>query len=168
MNELEAKDLPSNKCCRLVVFALDEQRYALRLSVVERVVRVVAITPLPKAPPIVLGVVNFQGRVLPLLDVRQRFRLLPREMHLSDQLVLAHTARRPVLLLVDKVVGVIERSAEGLVSADRILPQLEYVEGVTQFEDSLVLIHDLDRFLSLEEEHLLRRALADYQEAGNA
>ena len=59
---------------QIVVFALDEPRYALPLSAVERVVRAVEITPLPKAPEIVLGVINMQGQVVPAVDIRKRFR----------------------------------------------------------------------------------------------
>lgn len=168
MSQSESKNSRGDRWHRLVVLTLDEQRYALRLDVVETVVHMVEITRLPKAPPIVLGIVNFRGPVLPVLDVRQRFNLPPREIRLSDQLILAHTTRRPVVLLVDTVVEVIERSTNELVPTERILFGVEYIEGVTKLEDGLVLIHDLDRFLSLEEEIVLGRALTDFQEAGNA
>jgi len=49
------------------VFALDGQRYALALHQVQRVIRVVAITPLPQAPAIVLGVIDLGGVVIPSL-----------------------------------------------------------------------------------------------------
>lgn len=87
----------------LIIFTLDDQRYALPLPAVDRVVRMVAIIPLPNAPDIVLGVVNFQGRVIPVIDVRRRFRLPEREIALTDQLLVAHTARRPVALVADAV-----------------------------------------------------------------
>jgi len=47
-----------DKMKQFVTFELDDQRYALFLSSVERIVRIVEITPLPRAPEIVLGVVN--------------------------------------------------------------------------------------------------------------
>lgn len=168
MKRPDAKALLPDTRQRFVVFTLDEKSYALRLGVVECVVGAVEINPLPKAPTIALGIVNFRGQVLPVFNVRQRFRLPPRETRLSDQLVLAHTAKRSVLLLVDSVIGVIERSAEKLIPAERILPRMKYVEGVTKLNGGLVLIHDLDKFLSLEEEELLTRVLADFQEARNA
>jgi purine-binding chemotaxis protein CheW len=62
-----------DKLNQLVVLTLDEQRYALHLSAVERIVRMVEITPLPKAPQIVLGVVNVQGRIVPIVNIRKRF-----------------------------------------------------------------------------------------------
>ena len=68
----------------LVAFALNEQRYALRLAIVERIVRMVEITPLPNAPDIVLGVVNLQGRIIPIFNIRRRFGLEEREPDLDD------------------------------------------------------------------------------------
>src|SRR3990172_5353590 len=50
---------------QLVVFHLDEQRYALHLACVERTVAAVEVTPLPGAPGIVAGIVNVQGSVVP-------------------------------------------------------------------------------------------------------
>jgi len=143
----------------LIVFALDRQRYALPLPVVDRVVRMVAITPLPKAPDIVLGVVNIQGRVIPVIDMRRRFRLPEREIALTDQLVVAHTVRRPVALVADAVEDVITCAEQSLIAAENILSKVEYVEGVVKLTDGLILIHDLDKFLSLEEESSLDQAL---------
>jgi purine-binding chemotaxis protein CheW len=126
---------------------------------VERVVRVVEVTPLPQAPDIVLGVVNVQGRVIPVVNPRRRFRLPERDIALTDQLVIAHTTRRPVALVVDAVTGVLEYSGREAVGARDIVPGMEYVEGVVKLADGLVLIHDLDRFLSLDEVTALDRAI---------
>lgn len=146
---------------RLVVLTLGDQRYGLPLSAVERVVRVVDVTPLPQAPDIVLGVVNIQGRVIPVVNVRRRFRLPERDLALTDQLVIAHTARRPVALAADTVTGVLEYSAKETVRARDIVADIEYVEGVVKLADGLVLIHDLDKFLSLKEETALDRVIED-------
>lgn len=143
----------------LIVFSLDRQRYALPLHAVDRVVRMVAITPLPKAPDIVLGVVNIQGRVIPVINMRRRFRLPERAIALTDQLVVAHTALRPVALVADAVLDVIAYPAQSLIAAEDVLPNIEYVEGVVKLADGLILIHDLNKFLSLEEENFLAHAL---------
>lgn len=143
----------------LVVFTLNDQRYSLPLSAVGRVVRAVEITPLPKAPDIVLGVINVQGRVIPVIDVRRRFGLPEREMALTDHLMLARGARRMVALVVDSVEGVLRYSEQKAVRPQDVLPDLPYVKGVVKLDDGLILIHDLDTFLSLEEEADLERAL---------
>ena len=147
------------KSGRYVIFTLDEQRYALHLSAVERIVRAVEVTPLPRAPEIVLGIINMQGRIIPAVNIRRRFHLPEREIDLSDQLIIAHTAKRTVALVVDEVVDVIEHARHEVVPTQQVLPGVKYVEGVVKLEDGMVLIHDLDKFLSLEEEKVLDKAL---------
>ena len=146
---------------QLVVFRLDDQRYALHLAVVERVVRMVDITPLPKAPEIVLGVVNVQGRILPVVHLRRRFRFAERAIHLSDHLIIARTSKRTVALVVDEVSSVVSCSAQEVRTVQTILPAVEYVQGVLRLEDGMVLIHDLDTALSLAEEQTLDAALQE-------
>lgn len=144
---------------QLVVFKLADQRYALHLSAVERVVRIAELTTLPKAPEIVLGIINFRGCVVPVVDTRRRFGLPAREIHLSDHLIIARTSKRVVALLADAVAGVVEHSRAAITAANEILHTLDYVEGVIKLEDGLVFIHDLDTFLSAVEEQTLERAL---------
>ena len=148
-----------------MVFKLDAQAYALYLSVVEKVVRAAEITPLPKAPEIVLGVVNWRGRVIPVVNMRARFGLPAHEIDLSDQFIFARTMKRVVALIADSVDDVIFHSWEDIISPERIVPGIEYIDGVAKLEDGLLLIHDLDRFLSLEEEDALDRALKSAPES---
>ena len=156
MNSLQLKDH-----MQIVVFSLDEPRYALDLLTVERVVRAVEITHLPKAPEIVLGVINMQGQVIPVVDVRKRFRLPEREINIDDRFIISRTSRRLVALVVDDVTGVQKLGNREIVSAKQALPFAEYIKGVAKVEDDLVLIYDLDRFLSLDEEQKLDEALSE-------
>jgi purine-binding chemotaxis protein CheW len=167
---MPANDLsqPLPQTDSLVVFTLESQRYALRLAAVERVVRMVEITLAPKAPESVLGVINMQGQIIPVLNLRQRFGLPEHDPCLSDHLVMAHTARRLVALAVDAVTGVIKCSAAEVTAADTILPGLMYVQGIIRLADGLVFIHDLDTFLSLQEEHALDETMRQTEEGGDA
>jgi len=149
---------------QLVVFRLDQHRYALPLAVVERVVRAAEVTPLPKAPEIVLGAIDVHGRVLPVLDVRRRFLLRSRHIRPADWFLLAHTTRRMVALLVDESEGVIERPHDGIVDATLIAPGLDHFPGIVRLDDGMVLIHDLETFLSLDEARTLRDAMGDQPE----
>ena len=148
-----------NQAHRLVVFVLDEQHYAVPLSAVERIVRMVEITSIPRTPEIVLGVINARGRIIPVVDIRKRFCLPAREPHPSDQLLIARTSKRGVALVVDAVSGVVALSSQEVVWGETILADLVYVTGVVKRPDGLILIHDLDRFLSLDEEQALHDAV---------
>lgn len=144
---------------QLVGFSLDNHNYALNLAAVDRIVHVVELAPLPKAPEIILGIINFSGRIIAVADIRRRFRLADKETGLYDFLVIAKTSKREIAFIADMVTGVIECPEEEVTTADRIVPGLEYLEGVLKLKDGLIFIHDLERFLSLDEENSLDEAM---------
>lgn len=144
----------------LVIFSLEGRRYALDLPRVSRVVRAVAVTPLPGAPAIVSGLIDLGGAVVPVVNLRERFNLPARPVQLTDQFVIASTGRRTVALRVDASHGVIDGAPEAIVPGDGILPGLGLVDGAVKRPDGLILIHDLGRLLSLDDEATLARALA--------
>lgn len=146
---------------QLVPFLLDDCRYALHLDVVDRIIPAVELTPIPKAPEVVLGLINIRGKIIPVLNIRRRFRLPDRETELTDHFIIADTSKRTVALPADSVSGVIQIFEGEITEATDILPSLDYVEGVVKLKDGLLLIHDLENFLSLEEETTLDEALSD-------
>ncbi|MHB1941426.1 MAG: chemotaxis protein CheW [Acidiferrobacteraceae bacterium] len=153
---------------RLVVgLVLDGQRYALHLAQVERVIPFVQITPLPQAPKVLVGIINVQGRVIPVASIRKRFGLPERVSVLSDKIVITRTSHRRMALIVDAAIGVIEIPERQIVHAGEILPGVDYVEGVAKLEDGMILIHDLERFLGIEEEQELDSALSAAAEGGS-
>ncbi len=62
------KTVAGSETSEIVSFFLDDRRFAVPLSTVMRVERIVAITPLPKAPDIVLGVINMHGQIIPVRE----------------------------------------------------------------------------------------------------
>ena len=159
-NPLRSGDSSMNNHLQLVVFALDDQRYALDLSAVERIISAAEVTPLPKAPDIIVGVINVWGAIVPVVNIRRRFRLPERELSIADRMIVARTPRRAVGLIVDTVTGIVEIAEQDVIRAESIIPGTSYLEGVVKVEDGIVLIHDLDKFLSLDEEQTLDAALS--------
>ncbi len=143
----------------LVIFTLDDSRYALPLSSVERVLRLVEVRPLPKAPQIGIGIINMNGKIVPVLDIRARFRLPKRELRLGDQLIIARTSIRTVAIVVDEALGVVECMPHDAVAPGEIIPGVEYVTGVLKLTEGMLFIHNLDEFLSIEENQALESAI---------
>jgi purine-binding chemotaxis protein CheW len=155
---VRAQDPPMSN--QLVAFILGEQRYALPLATVQRVIRMVEVTALPKAPDVVLGVIDLQGDIIPVLSMRKRFGMAEPETSLSDQLIVADAGARRVALVVNSVAGVVEQATEEVTEAEKIVPGAQYVEGMAKLEGGILFIHDLDRFLSKKEERQLDGLLA--------
>jgi purine-binding chemotaxis protein CheW len=140
-----------NPSARLVVFQVGDGRYAVHLGDVERVVPAVELAPLPEAPRMVLGVFNLQGRVIPALDLRRRLGLAERELGISDQLLVVRAASRVLALATDRVEGIVEFAAGEVAPVAEVVPEVPGIEGVLRRPDGVVVIHDLARFLSVEE-----------------
>jgi len=152
---------------RLVVFVLDEQRYALPLMTVDRVVRSVAVTALPEAPAIILGVINVQGRVVPVIDLRKRFHLPERPVDVDDHFVVVESETGPVALPVDEAQGLIRAMSGEAVAAADIVPNLSYVDKVFLYGSEMVFVLDIETVLTEDEELALAASLRGADEPGD-
>jgi len=141
------------------VFVLDGQRYALPLPAVERVVRAVEVTVLPEAPPIVIGVINIQGRVVPVVDLRKRFHLPERAVDPEDHFIVARSSTGVVALPVDEAEGLVRDLGGERVAAAEIVPELNYVDQVFLMGPDMVFVLAIDTVLTDEEELVLADSL---------
>jgi purine-binding chemotaxis protein CheW len=125
----------------ILVFEVGGQRHGLAAGDVREILRAVAAVPLPQAPPGVEGVINLRGRVIPVVDLRLRFRLPPRPVLPTDHLIVARSGDRLVALRVDR--------AEDLVRLDRadLQPAGPDAGPVAKLADGLVPVHTLDELL---------------------
>ena len=144
-----------------VVFYLDGGRYALPLSAVDRIVRAAYVTPLPLAPDVVLGAIDVEGQVLPVFNMRRRFRLPERTIGPADHFLIARTTRGAVVLAIDSAQGILDCPATPLIDAPSVGSNLGHIRGVIQLEDGLVLIQDLEHFLSSDEARTLDEAMRE-------
>ena len=134
------------------VFGLEDQRYALALAAVLRVIRAVELTYLPDAPDNLVGLLNMGGEILPVLNIRKRFSLAHHDVDIDDRIVICEAGVRTVAFIADVVVGVVELDPREVDEAVHILPEMEhYVEGVGKLNDHTVLIYDLNRLFSIQE-----------------
>lgn len=147
---------------QLVIFTLDTQRFALHLPAVVRVLPAMEITPLPNAPFAVAGLVNLERTLLPVFNTRRRFGFPERDLDPGDRFIVARTRNKTILLVVDDVTGVSDYPEDRVVLQDTTPGINELVSGVIMLDDGLVYIHDLDSFLSSEEEIHLDEAFLQF------
>ena len=151
----------ANDNTKIVLFSLETSYYALYLNVVNRVINSVEVSPLPKAPSKIFGIINLQGEVIPVINLRNVFRLNEKEVHQDDHFMITKIKDRHIVLAVDTVIGVYEIDKGLIENADNSLPYTEYLSGVTLIENDIVLIYDLGNFLSLEEYKVIDKAIKD-------
>jgi purine-binding chemotaxis protein CheW len=141
-----------------LIFDLEGVRYGLPVAEVREIVRAVLPVPLPGAPGVVEGVINLRGKVVPVLDLRQRFRLRARPIEYTDHLVIARAGGRLVALRVDRVVDLV-RVAAGDVEDVAATGSGEPAARVARLPGDLVVIQDLAALLSQAETSALNHVL---------
>jgi purine-binding chemotaxis protein CheW len=147
----------------VVVFRLDDQRYGVLLPAVERVLRMTHVTLLPESPAVVAGIINYHGAIVPVINLRRRFGLAERDIALGDHLILADSGRRRLALWVEGLDGVADSRAEDWAETGDLPAGGETIAGIIKRADGLILIHDLEACLSLDEQQALDAALTSAQ-----
>jgi len=147
------------KTIQLVIFQVADQRFAIPLFSIERVVAMVEVSPLTKAPDFILGTINFEGDFLPVINMRNVFKLPGKEIDLDDQLMITQTSSLKIALWIDKTIQVVDLYVDEIEKSGKIMLETKQVKGIFKFEDGMVLLQDLDQLLTVEQIALLQKAL---------
>lgn len=135
-----------------LLLSIDVRRYAVPLSQVAEVMSAVRIHALPDAPPIVEGVVNVRGAIVPVLALRHRLGHVLRDVRDSDYFVLARAGTRSVILRCDSAPVIVDITPPPEGVGDQFGPALA---GVVPMADGVALFRDMDAFLAAEEHEAL-------------
>jgi len=146
---------------KLVGFNIDDHRFGLSLEVVEKIVQLVWIQPILKMPEYICGIINLHGEIIPVINVRYIFGLPNKETELSDQLIIATVSNKKFALLVDSTREVIEVNENDIIKSEQIIFGMKYVRGVVEFDDGMLLINDIDKFLNEDELKSLEEVIED-------
>ena len=135
----------------LLIFEQAGQLFALPSSVVKEVLRAFSATPLPNAPPMVEGILNLRGDIIPLINLRRRMGLPERPLSLTDHFIVARDGNRLLALRVDRVLNLQRVPQRRHLDPGRFSSGSEVISSVAATPEGMVLIHDLGRFLSQAE-----------------
>jgi purine-binding chemotaxis protein CheW len=105
----------------------------------------VAITPMPEAPPWFLGLINLRGRVIPVLDLRARLALPPLAPSLDTPIIVAEHGGRTLGLVADAALEVLSIPATAIEQADVPGSQTRPISAIARNDDRLILLLDLER-----------------------
>ena len=139
-----------NRFNKLFVFTLMEQNYAIDLFCVEKGIHSVEITPVPENISTLLGVINVHGKIVPVLNLREKFNLPPKEIDIDDYIIIVKVSDVTAAFIADSLVGVLELSDDEIIAADDIIRQLQNTDGVVKLAGDIILIHNLAKTLSID------------------
>jgi purine-binding chemotaxis protein CheW len=135
---------------QLVVCVLGNERYGIEVGRVKEIIRYPTITTLPDTGRAVRGVINLRGRIIPIVDLRERFGLPEAEPTKLSRIVVTDAAGLRVGFIVDAVneVARIERAAIDPTPELVAGSGAQHVTGICRTDDALIIMLDLDRLVS--------------------
>jgi purine-binding chemotaxis protein CheW len=130
---------------QLVVFELGDERYGLDIDSVYEIIRHQPVTAVPQAPSFVEGVINLRGRIIPVVDLRRRFGMLPGTLTKASRIVVCEAAGTRVGLVVDGVSEVLMVSNEAVEPTPEVASGYDtsYLRGIAKLGERLVILLDL-------------------------
>ena len=138
---------------QLVTFHIGEEEFGVDILAVQEIIRMMQITPVPRAPVYIDGVINLRGKVIPIIDLRRRFGLAPRGHDKNTRIIVIEINNIIVGFVVDAVSEVLRIPASTVEPPPPVVAGVEsdYVSGVGKLQDRLLIMLDLDRLLSSED-----------------
>ena len=135
----DKKAVPTGEI-QLVLFRMAGSEFGIEIKQVREINRVTAITRVPKSPDFLEGIMNLRGRIVPVVDLKKRFRLAPTETTSQTRIMIAEVGDQPVGLWVDKVVEVLKVPATAISPPPDMILTIagEYLTGIVEVHDRLV------------------------------
>lgn len=150
----------STETNKLVTFRLGEDHFAADIFSVERVLRYATPTSVPDMPGYIEGVIDYQGRVVPIVNLRLRFELPRVDAGSETRTLVLNAAGEWIGVVVDAVTEVAGFDAGALQPPPRIFRGLagDYLKGILRRGERLVIFLDVDKLLTSKERIALQEA----------
>jgi purine-binding chemotaxis protein CheW len=147
---------------QLVSFCLGGEEYGVEITKVREIILVGEITQLPQVPDFVEGVINLRSTVIPIVDLRKRFGMPHADVTEESRIVVVNMQGKTVGVVVDGVSEVLRISQNQITPPPPTVAGLgrEYLIGLVQLDERLLVIVDIDRILGSENVHALEAAIA--------
>jgi purine-binding chemotaxis protein CheW len=145
---------------QIVICELADEHYGLDIAKVVEIIRLQPITPVPRSPAFVKGVMNLRGRIIPVVDLRTRFGMAEAEPTKETRIVVADSSSTRVGLIVDAVSEVLMVSGALIEPTPDVAANLDtaYLRGIAKLGRRLVLLLELDGLFRIEDQGALAGA----------
>lgn len=136
-----------------VTFQLEKETYGINVMQVQEILRYTDIAAVPGAPDYVLGIINLRGNVVTVIDTRSRFGLMPSDITDNSRIVIIEAEKQVIGILVDSVAEVVYLKKSEIEVAPHVGTEesSQFIQGVTNRDDGLLILVDLNKLLNDDE-----------------
>jgi purine-binding chemotaxis protein CheW len=136
----------------VVGFYLGKEEHALELLQVQTIVKLQDITRVPRTPPFVMGVMNLRGQIVPVIDLKKRFKLGgDTEVGPKTRLIIVRLDEGQVGVVVDEVTGTFDLPTDSIEPPPQTAGsgiESTYIQGIGKIDDHLLILLDLKKIFS--------------------
>ncbi len=134
-------------------FMIGEETYGVDILKVRDIIGITDITPVPKSPHFVKGVINLRGNIVPVVDLRLKFRMAEREYNSATVIIVVEVKGRYIGMIVDSVSDVIDIKVESIHESRHYSANIreDFIQSVSSKDDKLIITLDVDRILNTSE-----------------
>ncbi len=155
---------------KYITFKSGNEYFGLKIQYVSEIIVYQEITFLPECEDYIKGLINLRGKIIPVIDVRLRFKQEPFEYNDRTCIIVMNVRSTVVGLIVEKIAEVVEIPEENILSSPSIghfnKPQNQYVYAVGKVGDRVKLLLDPDKLINDEDLAAVESAEENEQEEG--
>lgn len=135
---------------KFLTFHLDKESYGIEIKYVIEIIGIQPITKVPELPEYIKGIINLRGKIIPVMDVRVRFKKEPKEYNERTCTIVVDINEVSVGLIVDTVSEVLSIQEENIAPPPTMSKshQNRYIKGIGKLKDEVKLLLDCDRLLN--------------------
>jgi len=159
--KMREKKEKQEETTQIIVFKLGEEEFGVNILQVREIEKLdLGITRVPRAPHFVEGIINLRGEIIPIVDLRKRFGLTLPEVGINSRVIIVEVGEAQVGMLVDGVEEVLRIPVSAIEPAPTITKGVDayFLAGVAKVGERLIVLLNLERTLSPEEEKELSEA----------
>jgi len=135
---------------KYLTFYLGDEEYGIEILKVQEIIGLLRITPVPNTAPSMRGVINLRGKVVPVVDIRERFGMRPVEATKQTCIIVVRTGEAEIGAVVDRVSAVVSIKAEEIEETPQMGASVDtsYLLGIGKTEGRVRLLLDIERVVS--------------------
>ena len=158
-NEGQAADGNSRE---LLTFTLGSEEYGIDILKVQEIRGYDAVTTIANSPEFIKGVINLRGIIVPIVDMRIKFKLGNITYNELTVVIILNVANRVVGIVVDGVSDVIALTAEQLKPAPEFSSSLDmqYIMGLGTVDERMIIVMDIEKLMTGRDMDLVEMAAA--------
>jgi len=142
---------------KFLTYFLGEEGYGVDISKVREIIAMMKITPVPRTPKYVAGVINLRGAIIPVIDTRLRFDMPPLEYTEQTAIIIIEINKVSIGFVVDKVEEVLTIDEANISEPPKFGTNIntDFIKNIARIGEMVIMILDLEKLFEAEELSML-------------